>query len=152
MRAAPLLLSLSITLAFAGCGPKAGEKEMPLPTMGWSSWNTYRVNISDSLIMSQADAMVSSGLADVGYNHINIDDGYFGGRDPSSGQLLIHPGRFPGGMRRVVDHIHSLGLKAGIYSDAGATTCGSYYDNGTIARGVGLFGHDAQDARFFSRF
>ena len=151
MRAVPLLLSLSITLAFAGCGPKAGEKEMPLPTMGWSSWNTYRVNISDSLIMSQADAMVSSGLADVGYNHINIDDGYFGGRDPSSGQLLIHPGRFPGGMRRVVDHIHSLGLKAGIYSDAGANTCGSYYDNDTIARGVGLFGHDAHDARFFFR-
>ena len=121
------------------------------PTMGWSSWNTYSINISDSLIMSQADAMVSTGLADAGYNHINIDDGYFGGRDASSGQLLIHPVRFPGGMKKVVDHIHSLGLKAGIYSDAGPNTCGSYYDHDTIAKGVGFYGHDEQDARFFFR-
>ena len=26
------------------------------PIMGWSSWNTYRVNISDTLIRKQADA------------------------------------------------------------------------------------------------
>lgn len=117
--------------------------------MGWSSWNTYSVNISDSLIMSQADAMASSGLADAGYNHINIDDGYFGGRDPETGKMLIHPTRFPGGMKKVVDHIHALGLKAGIYSDAGANTCGSYYNRDTIARGVGLYGHDQQDADFF---
>lgn len=143
-----LLLSL---LAVVSCTtPKQrSSTEMQLPTMGWSSWNTYSVNISDSLIMSQADAMASSGLADAGYNHINIDDGYFGGRDPQTGQLLIHPTRFPNGMKKVVDHIHSLGLKAGIYSDAGANTCGSYYNRDTIARGVGLYGHDQQDADFF---
>ncbi|MBR5670528.1 MAG: alpha-galactosidase [Bacteroidales bacterium] len=141
-----LLLSL---LAAVACTPKQRSTEILLPTMGWSSWNTYSVNISDSLIMSQADAMVSTGLADAGYNHINIDDGYFGGRDPKTGQLLIHPTRFPNGMKKVVDHIHSLGLKAGIYSDAGANTCGSYYNRDTIARGVGLYGHDQQDADFF---
>ncbi len=65
------------------------------PTMGWSSWNTYRVNISDSLIMQQADAMVAKGLPKVGYKYINIDDGYFGGRNQKSGILLIHPTRFP---------------------------------------------------------
>ena len=32
------------------------------PTMGWSSWNTYRVNISADLIMKQADAMAQQGL------------------------------------------------------------------------------------------
>ncbi|MBR4771354.1 MAG: alpha-galactosidase [Bacteroidales bacterium] len=136
-------------LAAVACTPKQRSTEILLPTMGWSSWNTYSVNISDSLIMSQADAMVSTGLADAGYNHINIDDGYFGGRDPKTGQLLIHPTRFPNGMKKVVDHIHSLGLKAGIYSDAGANTCGSYYNRDTIARGVGLYGHDQQDADFF---
>ena len=55
------------------------------PTMGWSSWNTYRVNISDKLIMKQADAMSRNGLKEVGYKYINIDDGYFGGRDASGG-------------------------------------------------------------------
>ena len=64
------------------------------PTMGWSSWNTYRVNISDKLIMKQADAMSRNGLKEVGYKYINIDDGYFGGRD-ASGKLITHPVRFP---------------------------------------------------------
>ena len=117
--------------------------------MGWSSWNTFQININDSLIMDQADAMVKSGLADAGFRYINIDDGYFGGRDKTTGQLLIHPTRFPKGMKTVVDHIHSLGLKAGIYSDAGYNTCGNYYNRDTIAVQVGLYGHDQQDADFF---
>ena len=141
-----------IPLLLAACtATPPTETAIQLPTMGWSSWNTYRVHISDSLIMAQADALVSTGLADAGYNHINIDDGYFGGRDPESGQLLIHPTRFPGGLKPVVDHIHALGLKAGIYSDAGANTCGSMYDRDTIARGVGFYRHDRQDAEFFFR-
>ncbi len=120
-----------------------------VPVMGWSSWNTYRVNISDSLIMGQAYAMVRHGLDSVGYRFINIDDGYFGGRDTATGELLIHPTRFPGGLKPVVDHIHSLGLRAGIYSDAGVSTCGFNWDNDTIARNVGLYGHEIQDCRMF---
>ena len=119
------------------------------PTMGWSSWNTYHVDISDSLIMSQADAMALIGLKDLGYKYINIDDGFFGGRDSATGHLLVHPTRFPNGLKPVADHIHALGLKAGIYSDAGRNTCGNYFDKDTIAVGVGLYGHDLQDARFF---
>ncbi len=46
--------------------------------MGWCSWNTYRVNISDTLIMKQTDALVSTGLKDAGYTYINIDDGVEG--------------------------------------------------------------------------
>ena len=118
------------------------------PVMGWSSWNTYRVDINDWLIMRQADAMVSTDLKKAGYRYINIDDGYFGGR-ADNGTLLIHPTRFPNGLKPVVDHIHALGLKAGIYSDAGRNTCGNYYDNDTIAKGVGMYGHDREDAEFF---
>ena len=51
------------------------------PVMGWSSWNTYRVNISDTLIKRQADAIVQTGLKDGGYTYIYIDDGFFGYRD-----------------------------------------------------------------------
>lgn len=117
--------------------------------MGWSSWNTYRVNISDSLIMRQADALTELGLDSLGYRHINIDDGFFGGRDPQTGRLLFHPARFPRGMKPVTDHIHRLGLKAGIYSDAGSNTCGNFWDNDTIARGVGLYRHDREDCRLY---
>lgn len=118
------------------------------PTMGWSSWNTYYIDINDSLILKQAEVMTESGLKDAGYNYINIDDGYFGGRDKESGKLLIHPVRFPRGLKPVVDRIHDLGLKAGIYSDAGMNTCGCKYNNDTIATGVGLFGHEKEDAEF----
>lgn len=117
------------------------------PIMGWSSWNTYRVDISDSLIMRQADAMVELGLDSAGYRYVNIDDGYSGGRDMSTGRLTFHPKRFPHGLKPVVDHIHRLGLKAGIYSDAGANTCGNFWDNDSLGRNTGLYGHEADDSR-----
>ena len=116
------------------------------PLMGWSSWNTYGYQINDSVLKAQADAMVDLGFKDCGYNHINIDDGFFGGRD-ESGKLLIHPERFPKGLRPLVDYIHAKGLKAGIYSDAGRNTCASYWGEpkDEIGRGVGLYDHDAED-------
>ncbi|HEY4151622.1 MAG TPA: alpha-galactosidase, partial [Chitinophagaceae bacterium] len=107
------------------------------PIMGWSSWNNFRINISEDLIKAQAEAMVSSGMKAAGYQFINIDDGYFGGRD-TDGRLLSHPKRFPSGMQSLARFIHSKGLKAGIYSDAGINTCGSYYDKDTIGTGSGL--------------
>lgn len=118
------------------------------PTMGWSSWNTYRVAISDSLIRHQADCMVKTGLKDAGYRYINIDDGFQGGRS-KDGNLKINPHRFPNGLKPVADYIHSLGLKAGIYSDAGRNTCGNYYDKDTLSVGVGFYGHDNTDAQFY---
>ena len=119
------------------------------PTMGWSSWNTFGVNISENIIKGQADAMVSKGLLEVGFDHINIDDGYFGGRDAEDGHLLIHATRFPNGLKPVADYIHEKGLKAGIYSDAGRNTCGSMFNGDVTGKGVGLYGHDQQDADFF---
>ncbi len=119
------------------------------PTMGWSSWNTYGVNISEEVIKKQANAMVSKGLISSGYQYINIDDGYFGGRDAETGHLLIHPTRFPNGLKGIVDYIHGKGLKAGIYSDAGRNTCGSMFSGDPIGKGVGLYEHDQQDMDFF---
>ena len=120
------------------------------PLMGWSSWNTYGFQINDSVIQAQADAMVKLGFKDCGYDHINIDDGFFGGRD-AEGNLLIHQERFPNGLRGLVDYIHSKGLKAGIYSDAGRNTCASYWGKpkDEIGKGVGLYGHDAADLDLF---
>lgn len=118
------------------------------PLMGWSSWNTFALNISEDIIKGQADAMVNKGFKDAGYEYLNIDDGFFGGRD-SNGKLLIHPTRFPNGMKCVVDYIHAKGLKAGTYSDAGRNTCGSYFGGDVIGEGVGLYGHDQEDADLY---
>ncbi len=119
------------------------------PMMGWSSWNTYRVNINEELIRKQATALVERGFNAVGYDYINIDDGFFGTRD-AEGNMHTHPDRFPNGLRPLVDYIHALGLYAGIYSDAGGNTCGSVFDNDVNGIGAGFYGHDQQDAnRYF---
>ena len=96
------------------------QKDIDRPIMGWSSWNTYHVNISEELIKQQADALIKHGLKEAGYNYINIDDGFFGYRD-ETGKMHPHPDRFPNGMKVVSDYIHSLGLRAGIYSENGTT-------------------------------
>ncbi|GAB6010970.1 glycoside hydrolase family 27 protein [Viscerimonas tarda] len=120
------------------------------PIMGWSSWNNFRVHIDEKIIREQADAMISSGMYEAGYRFINIDDGYFGGRD-TLGNLLENKAKFPSGMKALADYIHSKGLKAGIYTDAGSNTCGSIYDKDSLGRGVGIYGHIEQDCNRFFR-
>ena len=141
-----LVLTVAILL-MANC-LKAQTLSENGPTMGWSSWNTYGFNISETIIKKQADAMVDNGFTDVGYKYLNIDDGFFGGRD-ADGHLLIHPTRFPNGMKTVVDYIHGKGMKAGIYSDGGENTCASYFGGDTIGIGVGFYGHDEEDAQLY---
>ena len=121
------------------------------PLMGWSSWNTFGVGISEEIILETARAMATNGLKDAGYTYVNIDDGFFWGHG-EDGVLRFHPERFPNGMKPVVDGIHALGLKAGIYSDAGADTCGSIWGDGSGGKdgggvGAGLYGHDAADCK-----
>ena len=130
--------------AWAGAG---AENPRP-PMMGWASWNTYRVNISEELIKRQADAIVAGGFAAAGYRYVNIDDGWFGGRD-KAGRNTVHAKRFPNGLKPVADYIHAKGLKAGIYSDAGENTCGWYFDGEKQAVKVGFYGHEEEDARLY---
>ena len=127
--------------------PLMGQQEKA-PIMGWSSWNNYRIHIDEEIIRGQADAMVSSGLYDAGYRFVNIDDGFFGGRD-SDGQLFVDSTKFPSGMRSLVDYITAKGLRAGIYTDAGKNTCGSIYDADEKGLGVGIYGHIENDCDLF---
>ena len=145
-----LYIVLLSSVLFVSCGNKNNntvdaEREFLPPLMGWSSWNTYFVDINEELIKKQADALVANGLKDVGYCYINIDDGFFGFRD-KDGKMTYNKERFPNGMRVVSDYIHSLGLKAGIYSEGGDNTCGSMYNGELSGIGAGFYGHDQQDA------
>ncbi len=122
------------------------------PLMGWSSWNTFGLEIDEEKIASVAEAMATNGLKAAGYHYVNVDDGFFVTHD-EKGRLVFHARRFPRGMKPLVDRIHALGLKAGIYSDAGADTCGSIWGGGSqggvkdAGVGAGLYGHDAADCR-----
>ena len=108
------------------------------PPMGWNNYNAFRLRISDSLIRAQADAMVSSGLANHGYAFINVDDGWEGVRT-ADGTIQGNE-RFPD-MPGLGAHIHSCGLKFGIYSSPGFETCGGF---------IGSLHYEKQDARAFA--
>ncbi len=132
-------------LCLLGLAPLASAASKS-PIMGWSSWNHFRIHIDGALIRGQADAMVSSGMKDAGYRFVNVDDGFFNGRD-DKGNLLTDDKTFPAGMKALATYIHGKGLKAGIYSEAGSNTCGSYYDGDKRGLGAGLFGHEEQDLK-----
>ena len=117
------------------------------PTMGWSSWNTFALNINESVIRNQASAMVQKGLAASGYKYINIDDGFWNGRG-EDGKLILNTSLFPRGMKALTQYIHNKGLKAGIYSDAGDNTCGSG-NTQAYGLGVGLYGHEDEDCDLY---
>ena len=143
-----IIASTVTSISFSKKAEALENNQGRVPIMGWSSWNNYRININEDIIKSQADAMVETGLADLGYQYINIDDGYFKERT-SDGKLLENLDKFPSGMKSLADYIHSKGLKAGLYSDAGSNTCGSIWDADPYGYGVGMYGHDKEDAELF---
>jgi alpha-galactosidase len=112
----------------------------PTPPMGWNSWNTFGGQINEKVVRGVVDKMVGLGLKDLGYKYIVIDDHWEGRRD-ASGHLLANPQKFPDGIKALADYIHHKGLKLGIYSCAGDTTCGGE---------VGSYGHEQEDAATFA--
>ncbi|TDV57444.1 ricin-type beta-trefoil lectin protein [Actinophytocola oryzae] len=123
------------------------------PPMGWASWNTFAARIDASVIRTQTDALVSSGLAGAGYQYVNIDEGWWQGTRDAAGNITVDTAEWPGGMKAIADYIHGKGLKAGIYTDAGRDGCGYYYPTGRpAAPGSGSEGHYDQDFLQFSRW
>jgi len=128
----------------------AGPALALTPPMGWNSWYIYYSTVSDSIMRRSADKMIESGMADFGYQYVNIDDCWairLNSTDPEIGGELRNPDgslrsnkRFPD-MRALTDYIHSKGLKAGIYGTPGNKTCAGY---------TGSYQHEQQDLKTFS--
>jgi alpha-L-fucosidase len=126
-----------------------GDRLALTPHMGWNSWYVWENNVTDRIMREAAEAMVASGMIDHGYMYVNIDDCWSvkpGAKDPTlqgeprdkQGRVNSNP-RFPD-MKALTDHIHSLGLKAGIYTSPGPTTCAGH---------VAAYQHERQDVERF---
>jgi alpha-galactosidase len=119
------------------------------PHMGWNSWYVWENNVTDSIMRAAAEAMASSGMKDHGYMYVNIDDCWSVRPDSKDPTLLGEPrdkkgfinsnGRFPD-MKALTDHIHGLGLKAGIYTSPGPFTCAGH---------VGAYKFEEKDVQRF---
>lgn len=145
-----LLLLRSVRGDCGGPGTPKVEDPLPpnglalTPPMGWSSWNYFGPDINESLILSTIDFFVSSGLQAAGYEYINIDDGWQrhkGDRSDHPGPIEADPAKFPSGIKALSDYAHSKGLKLGIYSGPGQTTCAGY---------AGSEGYEEEDAASFA--
>jgi len=108
--------------------------------MGWNSWNKFGCDVSDKLIREMADAVVSSGMKDAGYQFVNIDDCWQVSR-AADGTIVVDSERFPNGMKPLADYVHSKGLKFGVYTDAGRMTC---------QKRPGSYEHEAQDIKTYA--
>ncbi len=137
-----MLLVISSLLCWQDLSAQKFEGLADTPPMGWNSWNKFACNINEKLIREIADAMVETGLRDMGYVYLNLDDCWHGQRD-SLGFIQADPEKFPSGMKALADYVHSKGLKIGLYSDAGRSTCGGR---------PGSFGHEYQDALQYAKW
>ncbi|HVY73792.1 MAG TPA: glycoside hydrolase family 27 protein [Puia sp.] len=119
------------------------EQLAQTPPMGWNSWNKFACDgVNEQVIRETADAMVSSGMKDAGYEYVVIDDCWQIDRD-SLGNIIADPKKFPSGIKALADYVHSKGLKFGIYSCAGRKTC---------AGRPASRGHEFQDAITYARW
>jgi len=110
------------------------------PPMGWNSWNVWAGAVDGQKMRDAATELRKSRLADFGYNFVNIDDTWEGNRD-SNGNITTNK-KF-GDMKSLADSIHSMGLKLGIYSGPGPTTCAGY---------PASYQHEQQDANTYAKW
>ena len=142
-RLALLVLACALAILFSASAARPWDNGVALtPPMGWNSWNKFGCNVSEDLLKSMADGMVSSGMKDAGYQYVVIDDCWQVSRD-ADGNIVADAQHFPSGMKVLGDYIHSKGLKFGIYSDAGEKTC---------AGRPGSMGHEYQDALMYAKW
>ena len=86
--------------------------------MGWNTWCTDDLcglidHCTETEVKSVADALVSSGLKDLGYTYVNLDDCWAAKERDAQGRLQGGPKQFPSGMAALADYVHGLGLKVG---------------------------------------
>jgi alpha-galactosidase len=111
------------------------------PPMGFNDWYQYRCTVSETNVLANAQALVSNGLAELGYDYVNLDDCWMASTRAADGRLQADPARFPHGIKWLADQLHAMGLKLGVYESIGTTTC---------QRLPGSAGHYQQDADTFA--
>ncbi|SES20150.1 alpha-galactosidase [Lentzea xinjiangensis] len=146
--AAALLAAVTAVTAVPATAPAAPGSPALTPPLGWNSWNSFGCGITESQVRQAADAMVSSGMRDAGYQYVVVDDCWFDPQRDSAGNLRAHPTKFPSGMKALGDYIHARGLKFGIYQAPNEKTCAQ--GTGAHPGSTGSKGHEVQDARTFA--
>jgi alpha-galactosidase len=137
--------ALGAAALFLACAAPAAALDNGLartPPMGWNSWYTAHCGVTEDVVMHNAQALVTTGLAARGYRYVNVDGCWEARHRDRHGNLRADPDTFPSGMRQLGLRIHALGLRFGIYTSAGPRIC-SHPQPGSI-------GHYRQDMKRFA--
>ncbi|HMH68243.1 MAG TPA: glycoside hydrolase family 27 protein [Pinirhizobacter sp.] len=142
-------VSFAVVSALSAGAAAAGAASGPLPQMGFNNWNSThcRDEFDEAMIRGVADKVVSLGLKDAGYTYVNVDDCWANWQRDKDGALHPNPKRFPGGIKALAAYVHEHGLKFGLYSSAGTSTCEPLQENRGFPGGLG---HEKQDAATFA--
>ncbi len=144
-----VLSALVCAAGIAAAPVKADETASVLPQMGFNNWNSThcRAEFDEGMIRGVADKFISLGLRDAGYTYVNVDDCWANWQRDKDGHLQPNPKRFPSGIAALADYIHERGLKFGLYSSAGVSTCEPLEENRGFPGGLG---HEKDDAKTFA--
>ncbi|MEU4251442.1 ricin-type beta-trefoil lectin domain protein [Amycolatopsis sp. NPDC026612] len=145
--ATAVALSVSVAVAAPAAVAAPGSPAVT-PPLGWNSWNSFGCNVSETTVHQAADAMVSSGMRDAGYQYVVVDDCWFDPQRDAQGALRGNASKFPSGMKALGDYLHARGLKFGIYQVPTDRTCAQR--GGAYPGSTGSQGHETQDARTFA--
>ncbi|MDN3354218.1 NPCBM/NEW2 domain-containing protein [Actinomadura sp. DC4] len=150
MRTPLACIAAGVLLAGSVSGPADAAPAPPAPVNSlartpYPGWNTYYglgSTYDFATIKSVTDSLVSRGLKAAGYKYVWLDGGWWSGTRNDQGDITVDAKQWPDGMKAVADYIHSRGLKAGIYTDAGKDGCGG--------ANQGSYGHYQQDVDQFA--
>lgn len=114
--------------------------QSPRPMMGWLTWNWFQRNISSLILKNVAKGLEKKGLIAAGYDHLVIDD-CWAKQTTDKAALTYDTNKFLS-LPSFVEEMHNMGLKVGIYSDAGSMTCENYQP--------GSYGYEAEHLAKFN--
>jgi alpha-galactosidase len=142
-------VSFAVVSVLSAGAAAAGAASAPLPQMGFNNWNSThcRDEFDEAMIRGVADKFISLGLKDAGYTYVNVDDCWANWQRDKDGSLQANPKRFPSGIKALAAYVHEKGLKFGLYSSAGTSTCEPLQENRGFPGGLG---HEKQDAATFA--
>jgi alpha-galactosidase len=126
----PLFRLLATLVAVAGLPCVAATALAPIPPMGWNSWDSYGLTVTEAEFKANV-SWFHQHLQPLGWQYVVVDEGWYlrnpgqKGRaqgfvmDPD-GRYLVANNRFPSaaagaGFKPLADYVHSLGLMFGLH-------------------------------------
>ncbi|KAH7927009.1 glycoside hydrolase [Leucogyrophana mollusca] len=131
----------------AGTAVSLNNQLARTPAMGWNPYNAFLCDTTEEQYRAAAQNLIDTGLKDAGYEYFNLDCGWQGTARTSSGTFTWNSTRFPSGIPALAQSVHDLGLKFGVYSDAGYYSCDFV---GGTAHWLGSLGYELSDADTFT--